>query len=226
MGTWLTTANDILRRAPWVTRAADTRRTLAVLVVQLVLFGVLYGVAMGSFRALVAQSQWLQQMIYSAIKVPLLLTATFTLSLPSFYVINSLIGLRRDLGSAIRALVAAQAGLAIVLASLAPFTLLWYASSKNYNQALVFNGGMFAIASFSAQWLVRQYYRPLIARNPRHRTVLWCWLVVYSLVGIQMAWLLRPFIGMPDAAVRFLRPDPWDNAYEFVARLVWRTLFP
>lgn len=226
MTAWLTTANDILRRAPWVTRSHESRRTLAALLAQLVLFGVLYGVAMGSFRGLVAQSQWLEQMVYSAIKVPLLLTATFSLSLPSFYVINSLLGLRRDLGSAVRAFVAAQAGLAIVLASLAPFTLLWYASSTTYSQALVFNGGMFAIASFSAQWLVRQYYRPLIARNPRHRSVLWCWLVVYSLVGIQMAWLLRPFIGMPNAPVRFLRPDPWDNAYEFVARLVWHALFP
>lgn len=226
MTAWLITANDILRRAPWVTRAHESRRTLAALVSQLVLFGVLYGIAMGSFRGLVAQSQWLEQIAYSAIKVPMLLTATFSLSLPSFYVVNSLLGLRRDLGSAVRALVAAQAGLAIVLASLAPFTLLWYASSRNYSHALVFNGGMFAIASFSAQWLVRQYYRPLIARNPRHRSVLWCWLVVYSLVGIQMAWLLRPFIGMPNAPVRFLRPDPWDNAYEYVVRLVWHTLFP
>jgi hypothetical protein len=194
--------------------------------VQLAVFGVLYGVAMGSFRGLVAQSQWSQQIVYSAIKVPLLLTATFVISLPSFYVLNSLLGLRGDFGSAVRALVAAQAGLAIVLASLAPFTLLWYASSTNYSHALVFNGCMFAIASFSAQWLVRQYYRPLVERNPRHRKVLWGWLAVYTLVGIQMAWLLRPFIGSPSLPVTFLRPDPWDNAYEFVVRLVWRTLFP
>jgi hypothetical protein len=85
---------------------------------------------------------------------------------------------------------------------------------------------MFAIASFAAQWLVRSYYRPLIARNYRHRWVLWAWLVVYTFVGIQMAWLLRPFIGAPGMEVRFLRPDPWDNAYEFVARLVWQALFP
>jgi hypothetical protein len=40
-----------------------------------------------------------------------------------------------------------------------------------------------------------------------------------------MAWLLRPFIGSPALDVQFLRPDPWDNAYEFVAQLVWRALF-
>jgi hypothetical protein len=226
MTAWLTEANDILRRAPWVTRSADSRRVLVRLSGQLVLFGLLYGMAMGSFRGLAAQSQWLQQIVYSATKVPLLLTATFVISLPSFFVINSLLGLRRDFAAAIRALVAAQAGLAIVLASLAPFTLLWYATSAAYNQALLFNGAMFAIASFSAQYLVRGYYKPLIERNRRHRIVLWCWLFVYTLVGIQMAWMLRPFIGSPAMEVQFLRPDPWDNAYEFVARLVWRAFFP
>jgi len=28
---------------------------------------------------------------------------------------------------------------------------------------------MFTIASFTAQWTLRQYYKPLIARHPRHR---------------------------------------------------------
>jgi hypothetical protein len=226
MNAWLADANGILRRAPWVTRTADSHRVLVRLVAQLILFGLLYGMAMGSFRALAAQSQWFQQIIYSAVKVPLLLSATFVLSLPSFYVVNALLGLRRDFVTALRALVAAQAGLAIVLASLAPLTLAWYASSAAYNQALLFNGGMFAIASFAAHWLVRNYYGPLVARNHRHRWVLWAWLAVYAFAGIQMAWLLRPFIGAPGMEVRFLRPDPWDNAYEFVARLVWRTLFP
>jgi hypothetical protein len=226
MAAWLAESDDILRRAPWVTRPLESGRAMGRLVGQLVIFGLLYGAAMGSYRGMVAESQWVRQMLFSGVKVPLLLTATFVLSLPSFFVINSLLGLRSDFARAVRALVAAQAGLAIVLASLAPFTMLWYASTSKYNLALVFNGAMFAVASFSAQWLVRGYYRPLVARNRRHRVVLWCWLVVYSLVAIQMAWLLRPFIGAPGHDVHFLRPDPWDNAYEFVARLVWHAIFP
>lgn len=225
MSAWLATADDILRRAPWITRQLDSRRVLARMAGCLVACGLLYGAAMGSFRGLAAQPQWARQMAYSAVKVPLLLTATFAISLPSFFVLSSLLGLRRDFAKAVRSLVAAQAGLAIVLASLAPLTLVWYASSAVYSQALLFNGAMFAIASLAAQWLVRGYYRPLIAINHRHRWVLWGWLLVYTLVGIQMAWLLRPFVGSPAYEVRFLRPDPWDNAYEFVARLVWQTLF-
>ena len=226
MSAWLASADDVLRRAPWVTRQLDSNRAILRLIGYLVFFGLLYGAAMGSFRALDAQPQWLLQMAYSAIKVPLLLAATFVISLPSFYVVNSLLGLGRDFAPAVRSLIAAQAGLAIVLASLAPLTILRYASSANYHNALLFNGGMFAVASFAAQWLVRGYYRPLVAKNRRHAWLLWCWLGVYTLVAIQMAWLLRPFIGAPGREVQFLRDNPWDNAYEYVAQLVWRTLFP
>jgi hypothetical protein len=225
MHAWLGSADDILRRAPWVTHEVDTRRALTRMIAWLVLASLLYGAAMGTFRALASQPQWLLQIVYSAIKVPLLLTATFIISLPSFFVLNTLVGLRNDFAQAVRALVAAQAGLAIVLASLAPLTLFWYASSAVHREALLFNAAMFGVASFTAQWLVRGYYRPLVARHPRHRWLLWCWLFVYTVVAIQMAWLMRPFLGAPGQKIEFLRPEAWDNAYVIVLRMIWRTLF-
>jgi hypothetical protein len=226
MLTWFAEADDVLRRAPWVTQKLDSRRAILRLVACLILFGLLYGAVMGSFRGLIGQPQWLRQMVYSAVKVPLLLSVTFVISLPSFFVLNSLFGLRKDFSSAVRAMIGAQAGLAIILASLAPITLVWYASSTSYNNALLFNGAMFLVASMGAQWLLRKYYGPLIARNNRHRGLLRGWLFVYSVVAIQMAWLLRPFLGSPGMEVQFVRPEAWDNAYVIVARLVWRAISP
>jgi hypothetical protein len=222
----LITADDVLRQAPTIVERMSSSRMLWRLAACLVLFGLLYGAAMGTFRGIAGQSEWILQILYSAVKVPLLLIVSFAISLPNFYVLNSLFGLHRDFGPAVRSLVAAQAGLAIILASLAPITLLWYASSANYQHALLFNGLMFAVASFSAQWLVRSYYQPLIARNRRHRWLLWCWLTVYASVAIQLAWLLRPFVGAPAAPVQFLRDDAWDNAYVYIARILWQALFP
>ena len=41
----------------------------------------------------------------------------------------------------------------------------------------------------------------------RHtKLVFRCWLVLFSLVGAQMGWVLRPFIGSPDLAFAFFRP--------------------
>ncbi len=81
---------------------------------------------MGSYGGLGGDHAW--QLLISGVKVPLLLFLTFLIGLPNFFVLNTLFGLRRDFREALRALLAAQAGVAIVLASCAPLTLFWYAS--------------------------------------------------------------------------------------------------
>ena len=103
---------------------------------------------------------------YSAVKVPFLLFTTFLLSLPSFFVVNTLLGLRSDFSRALRALLATQAGLTIILSALAPYTAFWYVSGSRYQPAILFNGMMFAVASVSAQWMLRRSYQPLIAKQP------------------------------------------------------------
>ena len=75
---------------------------------------------------------------------------------------------------------------------------------------------MFAVASFSAQWMLRRDYLPLIRKDPKHRWMLRAWIVIYVFVGIQMGWVLRPFIGDPDVPVQFFRENSWSNAYEVV----------
>lgn len=111
-----------------------------------------------------------------------------------------------------------------MLASLAPYTAVWYASTRDYHEATLFNAVMFGAASVAAQWVLRRHYAPLIARNRRHRRMLWAWPGVYAFVGIQMGWVLRPFIGQPGKAVTFFRSDTWGNAYVIVADIAWRAL--
>lgn len=215
-------ADDVLRRRYQPGHTVASWRSWADLIMLIVLFGIFYGAVIGTFGGLGAERSW--HLVYSAIKIPLLLLATFVVSLPSFFVLNSLFGLRRDFVDSMRSLVAAQAALAIVLASLAPLTMLWYLSSADYQLAILCNVVMFTIASLAAQWLLRGYYRPLVRQNRKHRWMLWSWIAVYALVGIQMGWILRPFIGSPGQPVQFFRTGAWDNAYVIVARLIWQTI--
>ncbi len=182
--------------------------------------GLIYGGVMGLFGGRVGQ------VAYSAIKVPLLLLATLVLSLPSYFVLNTLLGLRADFAAAWRAVVASQAGLTIILVSLAPITAFWYASSGNYRLAILFNTTMFAVASAGAQGILRRGYGPLIARDPRHRWLLRVWIFLYAFVGIQMGWNLRPFVGSPDQPTRFFREGAWENAYVVVAQILWEAVAP
>lgn len=201
--------------------SSDSSLRLRSLVATTCLFGVTYGAVMGSYAGF-APDRW-QQILYSAVKVPLLILVSFALSVPSFYVFCAILGLSREFPAALRGLAATQSGMAIILASLAPLTVLWYVSVPDYNSAITFNGLMFAAASFSAQILLRRHYAPLIAANPRHRWMLGVWLVVYVFIAIQLAWVLRPFIGDPTQPPQFFRREVLsDNAYVVVLRLIWR----
>lgn len=210
----LASADDLLRRdnaLPLGERAATPQRLHPRLLLLTVVFGGLYGATMGAFGG-VSADHWLQ-VLYSAVKVPMLLQISFALSLPSFFVLNTLLGVRADFAPVMRSLVSAQAGLTIVLAALAPITAFWYVSFSGYNSALMFNAAMFGVATLAAQWMLRRSYRPLIMANLRHRLLLRIWLIIYGFVAIQMAWVLRPFIGDPAARTSFFRHHAWGNAY-------------
>ncbi len=217
-------ASDILRG-----ESAPERRPLArapsatTLTVAIAAFGMFYGGVMGTYGGFGGPRMW--QVVYSALKVPFLLFTTFLLSLPSFFVVNTLLGLRADFPRVVRSLLATQAGLTIILSALAPYTAFWYVCGSRYQPAILFNGVIFAVASVSAQWMLRRSYQPLIASDPKHRWMLLAWLVIYVFVGIQMAWVLRPFIGSPDAPVEFFRAGSWSNAYEVVIQMIWDVLF-
>lgn len=212
--------DDLLRARPRVVvgDAPGPRR----IVLMMVIFGILYGAVMGSFGGVTGER--FLQVIYSGVKVPLLLTATFLISLPSFFVINTILGLRDDFAKALRALIATQAAMTVILASFAPFTAFWYVSSADYQMALLFNALMFGLASITAQLLLLRLYRPLIVGNPRHRIMVRLWLIIYAFVGIQMGWTLRPFIGSPNVETAFFRQEAWGNAYVEVANIIMRVL--
>lgn len=212
-------AVDRILRGHWDTPQTQRGRATSLQIATMVIiFGLFYGAMMGTFSGLWGDR--LLQIVYSAIKVPLLLGVTFFVALPSFWVVNRLMGLGDDFPCIFHGLVATQATLTIILAALAPFTAFWYCSSADYQGAILFNALAFAIASVAAQWRLSQYYRPLIAQNRRHKAMQAMWLILYAFVGIQMGWTLRPFIGDPTQPAQFFRSEPFTNAYVVIVHLL------
>ena len=112
----------------------------------------------------------------------------------------------------------------IALSALAPITELMNLSTASYSFMLFWSGIMFAVATVCGQWRMNSMYRPLIASNSRHRLLAIGWIALYWFVGIQMAWVLRPFVGSPGMPFQLLRPQAWGNAYVEVAELILRVL--
>lgn len=215
----LSRTDDFLRGTGPFTPAARTSRPVWWLPVIVLAFGPVYGGVMGSFNVGSADRLWL--VLYSAVKVPLLLFATSAVCLPGFFVLNTILGLRDDFRDAVQAILAGQAGLSVVLASLAPLTRFWYCSTLSYRGALLFNAGMFTVAAVAGQMVMLRYYRDLIRRHRSHAVMLCAWLVLYAFVGIQMGWTLRPFVGAPGIPPAFFRDEPFTNAYVVVAGLIF-----
>lgn len=196
----------------------DPRRS-SRLVLMVLGFGAVYGAAMGSFVLDSPERFW--QLAIGALKVPLLLLTTTALCLPVFFVVNTVMGLREDFAEAVRALLAGQAAVSVALASLAPVIHVWYWFEDSYRAALLANAGMFALATIAGQRATRRYSGGLIRRNSRHRWTLSGWVILYAFVGIQMGWILRPFVGSPGMPVALFREGAFSNAYVVVYQLIW-----
>ena len=180
--------------------------------------GLLYGAVMGSYGLQPRQA------LYSALKVPLLVGVSTVTCLPNLYTVNAALGLGPDFPLVMRAILMAQGTVAVVLAGLAPITAFFYFGIADYGAAVAINGLIFLVSALAGQVTLSRGYRSLVAANPRHRIGRAAWLTLYLFVGIQAAWLLRPFVGDPALSTRFFRSEAWGNAYVEVATLLWRVV--
>lgn len=205
---------DALLRGEGEYAAGQARLPWPGLAMFVVLGGAVYGACMGSFAMRPLQS------FYSACKVPLLLGLTTAVCLPSFFVLNTILGLRSDFRAACRGVLASQATVAVGLASLAPVAMVGYASSSDYRLAIVLNGVCFLAAALAGQCTLARHYTPLLSAEPKHHAPRALWGVLYVFVAVQLAWVLRPFVGDPALAPHFFREEAWSNAYVVVTRTV------
>jgi len=152
--------------------------------------------------------------LFAAVKLPLLLALTSLFCLPTFWVVHAVFGLRDDFAAALRGLLSAQAVLGLALAAMAPFAAFHTLSFVDPYALTLLDAVLCGVATLAAQQVLARHYRPLIARDPRHRRTLASWLVLYAFTGVQLAWVLRPFRGTQGFGVQFLRAEAFEqNAY-------------
>jgi hypothetical protein len=56
------------------------------------------------------------------------------------------------------------------------------------------------------------------------KAVFHCWAIIFALVGAQMGWVLRPFVGSPDLPFSWFRPRQ-SNFFEAVTRTLFDLFF-
>lgn len=194
-----------------------------------------YGVCMGVYGLFRPTDPEWRQMVASAAKVPALVFLTLIVTFPSLYVFNTLLGSRLRLGDLIRLVLAGVSVLAAVLAAFGPIVAFFSLSTTSYPFILLLNVAVFAVSGlFGMSFLYRTLTRIPVARRlpapppapegeapapepvgpPRPvavpvgggNAVFYAWMIVFGLVGGQMGWVLRPFVGSPGMPFTWFRP--------------------
>jgi len=242
MGTLFRHIDRLLRGG--YTREEDLRDgridvPVGTLVVASLLLGATYGLFMGLYAALRDGNPTGMQLLAGAIKVPLLFLLTLVVTFPSLYVFSALSGSRLAFRQTLRLLMVAIGVDLALLASFAPVLGFFTLSTDSYPFLVLLNVALFAVSGVSGLVVLRRAlavvfhdpeaptpepepvekrtFAPPRRRRGGARTVFRIWILVYGVVGAQMGWILRPFIGAPDLAFEWFRARE-SNFFEAVVR--------
>jgi len=211
----------ILRGEPepinhWI-RQWDAGRIVLYLTVIIVGTG-LYGAAVGSWRDP-------QQAVYTAFKFPLIILLTMLGNGLLNGMLAPLLGLDASFRQSLQAILMSFVIVGAILGSFSPvfFFLIWNAPPMTARLTGVYyfiqlaDVLVVAFAGVAANLRLAQLLRRLSGNVNVSRRVLCAWLAGNLLLGSQLGWILRPFIGSPTLPVEFLRKNAFDgNFFESV----------
>jgi hypothetical protein len=181
----------------------------------------LFGAALGAWRSP-------EQALFTALKFPLIILLTTAGNALLNGMLAPLLGVNLRFRESLHAVALSFTVAAAILGSLAPVMLflVWNAPAVtpgvragSLGFELVQLAGVVAIAFGGITGVARLL--DSLARLSGSRAMAWrvvfAWLVFNLLLGAQLAWNLRPFIGAPEFPVEFLRPHPFaGNFFEAV----------
>ena len=210
---------DMAEVKQWIGRW-EWRRTLAWTLV-IVAGSALYGAAMGWWRAPL-------QSAYTAVKFPLVILLTTLGNALLNFMLAPLLGVNFSFRQSLLAVWMSFAIAAAVLAGFAPllFFIVWNTPAFDTAQGTAWLAYRFmqlavvagiAYAGVMANLRLLPLLRAHAAGNGAALRVLFAWLAGNLLLGSQICWVLRPFIGRPQDEVEFLGPVPFmGSLYETV----------
>jgi len=158
----------------------------------------LYGLTLGLFQ------DW-RQALSSAVKLPALYLVTVALCTPTLYLFNRLFGSKADFREHFLVLLAGVTVTSLLLVGFVPVTFFFLISAEpsleHYQFYKLLNTAIFVLTGLVGLRMIFREVRRLEgdeARRPTRTKLLLCWVLLYALVGSQMGWMFRPFMGAPD----------------------------
>jgi hypothetical protein len=184
-------------------------RIIPALAILCGLLASIYGVVMGSYNGAA-------QAISSGIKMPIFFLFTAIICVPSLYTFNVLLGQRFRFLQTLALMVITLTTTSILLVSLAPIALFFTITTpENYQFLLLMHVCIFALCGFyGVRYLYRgSAYIAFRMEQPLNNLLLRIWILIYGIVGMQLAWRLRPFVGSKGMPFQVFRDEVEGNFY-------------
>jgi hypothetical protein len=183
----------------------------------------IYGMSIGIWRAPLLAA-------FVSIKFPLLILFTTLGNGMLNAIIAQLLGAKMTFKNSLLAVLMSFSIASIILGALAPLTffLVWNApvmGSENtrFAHILIILSDV-AVIAFAGIVANLHLFRLLVHLNKSRSIgvkIIFSWLLGNLLLGGQLSWIMRPFIGTPSAPVEFFRNNPFDgNFFEAVFRII------
>ncbi len=204
-----------------VRKGVKLETKIASLLIASSFFFAIYGAILGAYGGSL-------QIISSAIKLPALYLVTLLICLPTLYFFDILFGSKLDFKQYVTMALTAVSIISVLLFSFAPVILFFLISIQDYLFFLLLNVLIMGITGGIGVRLFYKGMRDIVsdseAVDPKlRRYLLQGWVLLYGLVGSQLGWTLRPFLGVEGEPFQIFRPEIDGNFYAQVIRSI-RTL--
>lgn len=205
----------------WQVRTGETL-PLRVFLPWAIALRAVYGFFMGWYALTGGKEDSIRHVVAVMIKLPMLFLCTLLVTFPSLYVFNAMLGSRLGFRATLRLLVATIVVNLAIAASLGPILGFFTLSTSNYGFMILLNVTLLGIAGLvSIGFLIKTLaalrhpvrdpgdVAPLMGEERPEGAGLGLfavWIITYGIVGAQMGWILRPFIGAPGVKFELFRP--------------------
>jgi len=181
------------------------------------LCGAFYGLCMGLYAASGDIQGGAQQFVSSAVKVPMLFLFTLLVTFPSLYVFAALAGSRLRMHDMLRLLVSTITVNLAVVASFGPVIIFFTVFTTSHAFISLLNVLFFALSGAVSLGFLSRATRVVFETDPgkqgRARSIFRAWILIYGVVGAQMGWVLRPFVGNPNLEFVWFRHHRESNIF-------------
>jgi hypothetical protein len=188
----MTFLNRILRAPAGVAEQCRDDRDVSAIartaLITLFVAATAFGAAVGSWRGG-------RQIAFAALKMPIGILGTLAIAAPAFYVLAAIFGRPWSLRPVLSLVLAAGARFSLVLLAMTPPLWLLIDFGAHYDVVKVTATVAYALAGLAGlEVLVRG-----LGDGPGKLMTIGLFIVVFLLIGGQNAWVLRPYLGKPDA---------------------------